>query len=233
MKTIRLTMAQALVRWLCAQRTVLDGADAPLFGGVFAIFGHGNVTCLGEALEAVQDQLPTWRGQNEQSMALAGDRLRQGQEAAPDHGRDQLDRPGRHEHGDRRRRRAQQPPADPAAVRRHLRQSRARPGAAAGRALRRSDDHRQRRVQGGDPLLGPDQPARADHRARCPRRSRPCSIRPTAGRRSSACARTPRPRRSTTPRRSSSRRSGACRGRGPTSSSWSRRPSCCARRTSP
>ena len=43
----------------------------PLFAGVFGIFGHGNVTCLAEALEAVQDQLPTWRGQNEQSMALA------------------------------------------------------------------------------------------------------------------------------------------------------------------
>ena len=51
---------------------MIDGTEAPLFGGVFAIFGHGNVTCLGEALEAVQDQLPTWRGQNEQSMALAG-----------------------------------------------------------------------------------------------------------------------------------------------------------------
>ena len=51
---------------------MIDGKEAPLFGGVFAIFGHGNVTCLGEALEAVQDQLPTWRGQNEQSMALAG-----------------------------------------------------------------------------------------------------------------------------------------------------------------
>jgi 3D-(3,5/4)-trihydroxycyclohexane-1,2-dione acylhydrolase (decyclizing) len=43
----------------------------PLFAGVFGIFGHGNVTCLSEALEAVQDILPTWRGQNEQSMALA------------------------------------------------------------------------------------------------------------------------------------------------------------------
>jgi 3D-(3,5/4)-trihydroxycyclohexane-1,2-dione acylhydrolase (decyclizing) len=72
MKTVRLTMAQALVRWLCAQRTLIAGEEAPLFGGVFAIFGHGNVTCLGEALEAVQDRLPTWRGQNEQSMALAG-----------------------------------------------------------------------------------------------------------------------------------------------------------------
>ena len=71
MKTIRLTMAQALVRYLTAQRTVIDGHEVPLFGGVFAIFGHGNVTCLGEALEAVKDKLPTWRGQNEQSMALA------------------------------------------------------------------------------------------------------------------------------------------------------------------
>jgi len=38
---------------------------------VFAIFGHGNVTCMAEALEAVKDVMPTWRGQNEQSMALA------------------------------------------------------------------------------------------------------------------------------------------------------------------
>ena len=71
MQTIRLTMAQALVQYLIAQRTVLDGEEAPLFAGVFAIFGHGNVTCLGEALEAAQQALPTWRGQNEQSMALA------------------------------------------------------------------------------------------------------------------------------------------------------------------
>ena len=70
-KTIRLTMAQALVRYLCNQFTEIDGQRVPLFAGVFGIFGHGNVTCLSEALEAVQDQLPTWRGQNEQSMALA------------------------------------------------------------------------------------------------------------------------------------------------------------------
>jgi len=70
-KTIRLTMAQAVVRYLINQYTEIDGARVPLFGGVFAIFGHGNVTCLAEALEGVQDQLPTWRGQNEQSMALA------------------------------------------------------------------------------------------------------------------------------------------------------------------
>ena len=69
--TVRLTMAQALVRYLCSQHTIIDGERVPLFAGVFAIFGHGNVTCLSEALEPVQDRLPTWRGQNEQSMALA------------------------------------------------------------------------------------------------------------------------------------------------------------------
>ena len=72
MNTIRLTMAQALVKFLIAQKTMIDGREVPLFGGVFGIFGHGNVTCLAEALQRVQDQLPTWRGQNEQSMALAG-----------------------------------------------------------------------------------------------------------------------------------------------------------------
>lgn len=71
MSTIRCTMAQAVVRYLVNQFTVVDGERLPLFPGVFAIFGHGNVTCLSEALEAVQDVLPTWRGQNEQSMALA------------------------------------------------------------------------------------------------------------------------------------------------------------------
>jgi 3D-(3,5/4)-trihydroxycyclohexane-1,2-dione acylhydrolase (decyclizing) len=71
MKTVRLTTAQAIVRYLVAQRTVIDGAEAPLFPGVFAIFGHGNVTGLGFALDEARDELPTIRGQNEQGMALA------------------------------------------------------------------------------------------------------------------------------------------------------------------
>src|SRR5919107_5333762 len=71
MTTVRLTMAQALVRFLVNQKTEIEGETVPLFPGVFAIFGHGNVTCLSEALEAVKDDFPTWRGQNEQSMALA------------------------------------------------------------------------------------------------------------------------------------------------------------------
>jgi 3D-(3,5/4)-trihydroxycyclohexane-1,2-dione acylhydrolase (decyclizing) len=71
MTTVRLTMAEALVRWMMAQETEVDGERAPLFAGVYAIFGHGNVTSLGHALEQVKDTFPTWRGQNEQGMALA------------------------------------------------------------------------------------------------------------------------------------------------------------------
>ena len=71
MKTVRLTTAQAIVRFLIAQRTEIDGREAPLFPGVFAIFGHGNVTGLGFALDEAREQLPTLRGQNEQGMALA------------------------------------------------------------------------------------------------------------------------------------------------------------------
>ncbi|HXR55047.1 MAG TPA: 3D-(3,5/4)-trihydroxycyclohexane-1,2-dione acylhydrolase (decyclizing), partial [Acidimicrobiales bacterium] len=70
-QTTRLTTAGAIVRWLVAQRTVIDDREVPLFPGVYAIFGHANVTCLGHALQQAGDALPTWRGQNEQGMALA------------------------------------------------------------------------------------------------------------------------------------------------------------------
>jgi 3D-(3,5/4)-trihydroxycyclohexane-1,2-dione acylhydrolase (decyclizing) len=71
MKTIRLTLTEALVKYLVAQKIEIDGQVESLFGCSFAIFGHGNVTCLGQQLKNVEDQLPTWRGQNEQSMAMA------------------------------------------------------------------------------------------------------------------------------------------------------------------
>lgn len=70
-ETVRLTMSQALVRYLIAQQTVLDGATVPLIPGVFAIFGHGNVAALGEALAGARKQLPTYRAHNEQAMAHA------------------------------------------------------------------------------------------------------------------------------------------------------------------
>jgi 3D-(3,5/4)-trihydroxycyclohexane-1,2-dione acylhydrolase (decyclizing) len=69
--TIRLTMAQALVRYLCAQKTDIDGKLVPMFAGCWAIFGHGNVAGLGEALWHVREDLPTYRGHNEQGMAHA------------------------------------------------------------------------------------------------------------------------------------------------------------------
>lgn len=70
--TVRLTAAQALVRWMIAQRSeLLDGTEVPLFAGVFAIFGHGNVLGLGTALYEAREQLPTWRGHAEEGMALA------------------------------------------------------------------------------------------------------------------------------------------------------------------
>src|SRR5687768_15884992 len=71
METIRLTAAQALTRFLAAQRTEIDGAPVPLFAGVWAIFGHGNVAAMGEALQAERGRLPTYRAHNEQAMAHA------------------------------------------------------------------------------------------------------------------------------------------------------------------
>ena len=71
MTTIRLTMAQALTRYLAAQTSEVDGCEVPLFVGIFAIFGHGNVAGLGEALYEARQRLPSLRAHNEQAMALA------------------------------------------------------------------------------------------------------------------------------------------------------------------
>ena len=71
MSTVRLTMAQAIVKFLAAQRAEVDGVALPLFHGVFAIFGHGNVSGLGEALYESRERLPTWRAHNEQGMTHA------------------------------------------------------------------------------------------------------------------------------------------------------------------
>lgn len=68
MKTVKLTASQALVRYLSAQEIE---PGVPFIAGVWAIFGHGNVAGLGEALQAAGERLPTWRGHNEQGMAHA------------------------------------------------------------------------------------------------------------------------------------------------------------------
>jgi 3D-(3,5/4)-trihydroxycyclohexane-1,2-dione acylhydrolase (decyclizing) len=68
METLRLTAAQAMVRWLSVQMTP---EQERFIEGVWAIFGHGNVAGIGEALQGIGAALPTWRGQNEQTMAHA------------------------------------------------------------------------------------------------------------------------------------------------------------------
>ena len=70
-KVIKLTAAQALIRFMIAQKVKINEEIKPLFPGVWAIFGHGNVAGIGEALFQHQKALPTYRGQNEQSMAHA------------------------------------------------------------------------------------------------------------------------------------------------------------------
>ena len=190
MKTVRLTTAQAIVRFLSAQRTVVDGEERPLVAGVFGIFGHGNVTCLGEALYDARGVLPTYRGQSEQGMALAAIgfakamRRRQLMAATSSIGPGAMNM------------------VTAAAVAhanrlpllllagRHVPLAHPRSGAAAGRALRPAVGHGQRRVPARHALLGPHhQPgagravaaARDRHDAR-PRRLRPGLHRPAAGR---------------------------------------------------
>lgn len=70
-ETVRLTTAQAIIKWLENQYIRIDGEEYRVCGGGFGIFGHGNVTCLGEALYNSCDALPLYRGQNEQSMGFA------------------------------------------------------------------------------------------------------------------------------------------------------------------
>jgi 3D-(3,5/4)-trihydroxycyclohexane-1,2-dione acylhydrolase (decyclizing) len=68
---VRLTVAQALVRAMVAQWTLIEGERRRVFAGVWAIFGHGNVAALGEALYAAREVLPTFRAHNEQAMGHA------------------------------------------------------------------------------------------------------------------------------------------------------------------
>ena len=71
MKTVRLTMAQALVRFLENQYIEVDGEQSRFVRGVFIIPGHGNVVGLGQALSQEAKHLEIWHGQNEQGMAQA------------------------------------------------------------------------------------------------------------------------------------------------------------------
>ena len=71
MKTVRLTAAQACIRYLANQLVEHGGQEIPYFAGAWAIFGHGNVAGLGEALAGAENSFPTFRAHNEQAMAHA------------------------------------------------------------------------------------------------------------------------------------------------------------------
>jgi 3D-(3,5/4)-trihydroxycyclohexane-1,2-dione acylhydrolase (decyclizing) len=69
--TVRLTMAQALVRFLVSQYVERDGMEQRLFAGAFGIFGHGNVAGVGQALQQYADELTYYQARNEQAMVHA------------------------------------------------------------------------------------------------------------------------------------------------------------------
>ncbi len=71
MKTTRLTMAQALVRYLAAQHVARDGVENPFFAGMWGIFGHGNVAGIGQALEQYAPDFRYYQSRNEQAQVLA------------------------------------------------------------------------------------------------------------------------------------------------------------------
>ena len=72
MNTLRLSCSHALIRYLIAQKIIIDNNKLPLFAGAFGIYGHGNVACIGQAMEEYQNELPGYRGHHEQNMALSG-----------------------------------------------------------------------------------------------------------------------------------------------------------------
>ena len=72
MKTLKLSCAHALFKYLIAQKITIDEKKVPLFPGAFGIYGHGNVACIGQAMEEFQSDLPGYRGHHEQNMALTG-----------------------------------------------------------------------------------------------------------------------------------------------------------------
>ncbi|GGE13346.1 3D-(3,5/4)-trihydroxycyclohexane-1,2-dione hydrolase [Marinithermofilum abyssi] len=71
MKTIRLTTAQALIKFLNQQYVEFDGEEEKFVKGIFTIFGHGNVLGLGQALEEDPGDMEVYQGRNEQGMAHA------------------------------------------------------------------------------------------------------------------------------------------------------------------
>ena len=204
--TVRLTVAQATVRFLGNQYVEHDGDRMKFFAGCFGIFGHGNVAGLGQALlqdevtaleSGTEPALPYVLGRNEQAMVHSAVGLRPSEGPAADLGRDRQRRTRLDEHADRRRAGDHQPAAGAAAARRHVRHPGERPGAAGTRTARRPatspSTTRSSRCRGTSTGSGGPSncPPRCSARCGCsPTPSRP--VRPP-----SPSRRTCRPRRTT------------------------------------
>ena len=160
--TIRLTAAQAMVRFLGAQRREIDGRKAAAVRRRVRDLrprqrGRPGRGAVRRARRAADLPRPQRAGDG-----ACRDRLRQGFAPPAHDGLHHLDRPGRDQHGHRRRGRACQPAAGAADARRRVRQPPARSGAAAGRGLRRRHGERQRLLPPGVALFRPHRAARAD-----------------------------------------------------------------------
>ena len=92
--TQRLTVGQAVVQFLAAQRVERDGDTQPFFGGAIGIFGHGNVAGIGQALLQYRKDFRLYQARNEQGMVHIGHRLREGEEPPRRDRLQHLDRPG-------------------------------------------------------------------------------------------------------------------------------------------
>ena len=136
-----LTMAQAVVRFLSQQRTARDGHEQPFFGGVFGIFGHGNVAGIGEALQAsARRRCRYYLARNEQAMVHTAAAYAKMHNRLRTLACTTLDRPRRDQHDHRRGGRDDQPRAGAAAAGRHLRRrgGRRRCCSSSSRASRRT-----------------------------------------------------------------------------------------------
>ena len=121
---MRLTVAQALIRFLSVQYSERDGGQQRLIAGCFGIFGHGNVAGVGQALLEQPDEMPFYVARNEQGMVHAAAAFARQNEPAVDARVHGVDRAGRDQHGHRRRAGDDQPAPGAPAARRRVRHAR-------------------------------------------------------------------------------------------------------------
>ena len=204
MGTIRLTVAQAVVRFLANQYSERDGYEQRLIPGCFGIFGHGNVAGVGQALLEAQvtgsADLPYYLARNEQGMVHASVGYATDAQPAAGDGVHRLDRSRLGQHAHRRRARDHEPDPGAAAGQRHLRHPGRQPGAAGAGAAQSGTTSRSTtrsgRCRGSSTGCGVP--------SSCPRRcSARCGCSPTRprpGRSRSRCPRTCKPRPTTGPK---------------------------------